>query len=382
MEDSFFDSLKIRASYGTTGNQRIVSFAGQFAYFGAADLTRDLYNTGGQYGGIQGLSVGQIGNNDLKWETIIQTNIGLDFALVNNRLRGSVDVYKRNTEDLFVATPIAPSLNGGVTSISANVGELENRGVDLELHYDVFKSSVEGGLNVTLNAVGNYNKQEILDLGEAGDVPLGNRVGGPIGELYVAPYLGVNPANGNLLFLDINDNITEDLTSADQRATGKNVFPDYQGSFGLDADYKNFFFTAQFNYTIGVDRSDFDLQGFLDPTSIGQFRHSRDILRAWSQPGDVTDIPSLTATNATDEFLSDRNIRESDYLRLRFIQLGYNVPKAVLDKIGFSTLRVFASGENLITWSNWRGFDAEALGAAQNGYPTPKTFSVGIEFGF
>lgn len=382
MNGSFFNELKLRGSYGTTGNQRIISFAGQFAYFGAADLTRDLFNTGGQYGGVNGLTVGQIGNNDLKWETIVQANIGLDFALANNRVRGSVDFYKRNTEDLFIATPIAPSLNGGVTSISANVGELENRGVDLELHYDLFKSNQDNGLNVTLNLVGNYNKQEILDLGPGGDVPFGLRVGGPIAEIYAAPYAGVNPANGNLLFLDIDGNLTEDITNSDQRATNKNIYPDFQGSFGLDADYKNFFFTTQFNYTIGVDRYDFDLQGFLDPTAIGQFRHSRDILRAWTQPGDITDIPSLNATNASDEGLSDRHLRESDYLRLRFIQFGYNVPRKALDKIGFTSLRAFVSGENLVTWSKWRGFDAEALGAAQNGYPTPKTYSLGIEFGF
>nr|WP_321231831.1 TonB-dependent receptor [uncultured Psychroserpens sp.] len=382
MEDSIFDQLKLRASYGTTGNQRIVAVVGQFAYFAAADLTENFFNTGGQYGGVNGLSVGQIGNNDLKWETIIQANIGLDFALIDNRLRGSFDVYQRNTEDLFVNTPIAPSLNGGVTGINANVGELQNSGFDVELHYDLFKSREEGGLNVTLNVVGNYNKQEIVSLGAGGDQPLVRRVGGVIGELFVAPYMGVNPANGNLLFLDIDGNLTEDLTTNDQRATGKNIFPDYQGSFGFDADYKNFFFTTQFNYTIGVYRSDFDMQGFLDPTAIGQFRHSRDILRAWTQPGDITDIPSLNATNASDEFLSDRNIRNSDYLRLRFIQFGYNVPKKVLDKIGFTSLRAFVSGENLVTWSKWRGFDAEALNASQNRYPTPKTYSVGIEFGF
>ncbi|WP_204347036.1 SusC/RagA family TonB-linked outer membrane protein, partial [Psychroserpens algicola] len=334
MEDSVFDQLKLRASYGTTGNQRIIAVAGQFAYFAAPDLTENFFNTGGQYGGVNGLTVGQIGNNDLKWETIVQANIGLDFALFNNRLRGAFDVYERTTEDLFFGTPIAPSLNGGVTNLSANVGELKNSGFDLELHYDLFKSKEEDGLNVTLNLVGNYNKQEIISLGAGGDVPLTIREGGVIGELFVAPYMGVNPANGNLLFLDIDGNLTEDITTNDQRATGKNIFPDYQGSFGFDADYKNFFFTTQFNYTIGVYRSDFDLNGFLDPTAIGQFRHSRDILRAWSQPGDITDVPSLNATNASDEFLSDRNIRESDYLRLRFIQFGYNVPKKVLDKIG------------------------------------------------
>lgn len=381
MSNSIFNSLKLRASYGTTGNQRIIDAVGQQAYFSGPDLTRDLYNTGGQYGGVNGLSFGQIGNNDLKWETIVQANIGLDFGLWDNRIRGAVDFYKKNTEDLFINTPIAPSLNGGVTGIRANIGELENRGVDLELHFEVIKSKSEDGLNATLNFVGNYNKQEIIDLGPGGDQPFIRRVGGPIGEIFAAPYAGVNPANGNLLFLDIDGNLTEDLVEADQRATGKNIYPDYQGSFGFDADYKNFFFTTQFNYTIGVDRYDFDLNGYMDPSAIGQFRHSRDILRAWTTPGDITDVASLNASNRSDIGLSDRDLRESDYVRLRYLQFGYNVPKKGLEKIGFTFIRVFVSGENLVTWSKWRGFDAEALQATQNDYPSPKTISLGIEFG-
>ncbi|MCK8482346.1 TonB-dependent receptor domain-containing protein, partial [Psychroserpens algicola] len=218
MEDSVFDQLKLRASYGTTGNQRIIDAAGQFAYFVGPDLTENFFNTGGQYGGVNGLTVGQIGNNDLKWETVIQANIGLDFALFNNRLRGAFDVYKKTTEDLFLQTNIAPSINGGQTLLSANVGELENRGFDVELHYDLFKSKEEDGLNVTLNLVGNYNKQEIISLGSQGDVDQTIGVGGPIGEIFAAPYMGVNPANGNMLFLDIDGNLTEDITTNDQRA--------------------------------------------------------------------------------------------------------------------------------------------------------------------
>ena len=381
MENSIFNQLKLRASYGTTGNQRIVDAVGQQAYFSGPDLTRNLYNTSGQYGGVNGLTYGQIGNNDLKWETIVQANIGLDFGLWSNRLRGSFDVYKRNTEDLFIQTPIAPSLNGGVTTISANIGELENRGVDVELHYDLVRTTTDGGFNATLNLVGNYNKQEIIDLGPGGDQPFTRRVGGVIGEIYAAPYAGVNPANGNLLFIDIDGNLTEDLVEEDQVATGKNIYPDYQGSFGLDIDYKNFFFTTQFNYTIGVDRFDFDHNGYMDPSNIGNFRHSRDILRAWTQPGDITDVPSLNATNTSDIGLSDRDLRDSDYLRLRYMQFGYNMPKKALEKIGFSFIRVFVSGENLITWSKWRGYDAEALQNTQWDYPSPKTLSIGIEFG-
>ena len=377
----FVSNLKLRASYGTAGNQRIVDSGGSFAPFGAADLTRDLFVTGGQYGGVNGLSFGQIGNNLLKWETVVQANVGVDFSLFD-RLRGSFDVYKKNTEDLFFPTPISPALNGAQTSISANVGEIQNSGFDLELRYDILKAAKQGGLNVTLNLVGNYNKQEVISLGSGGDIPFGLRVGGVLGEIYAAPYVGVNPANGNMLFEDINGNITENLVESDQRATGLNIYPDYQGSFGFDADFKNFFLTTQFNYAIGVDRYDFDYNNFMDPNSIGQFRHSRDILNAWQQPGDITNVPSLTASNYADQGFSDRDLREADYLRLRFIQFGYNIPQVILDKTGFSYIRAFVGGENLLTFSKWRGFDAEGTGAAGNGYPTPKTFSVGLEFGF
>ena len=377
----FINELKLRGSYGKAGNQRIVDAGGSFAPFGGPDLTRDLYVTGGQYGGIQGLTFAQIGNNALKWETVVSSNVGLDFALFN-RLRGSLDVYQRNTVDLFFPTPISPAINGSATSISANVGELQNSGVDLELRYDLFKSSSEDGFNMTVNLVGNYNEQEIIDLGPGGDIPFGLRVGGVIGEIYAAPFVGVNPANGNLLFQNAQGDITEDLIESDQVARGMNAYPDYQGSFGFDAEFDNFFLVAQLNYAIGVDRYDFDYADFLDPTAIGQFRHSRELLNAWSQPGDITNIPSLNATNLSDEGLSDRYLREADYLRLRFIQFGYNFPQSILQDTGFSYIRAFAGGENLLTFSKWKGFDAEGSGSASRGYPTPKTFSIGLEFGF
>ena len=377
----FINELKLRASYGKAGNQRIIDSGGSFAPFGGPDLTRDLYVTGGQYGGVQGLTFAQIGNNALKWETVVSSNVGLDFALFS-KLRGSLDVYQRNTVDLFFPTPISPAINGSATSISANVGELQNSGVDLELRYDLFKSSSEDGFNMTVNLVGNYNEQEIIDLGPGGDIPFGLRVGGVIGEIYAAPFVGVNPANGNLLFQNAQGDITEDLIESDQVARGMNAYPDYQGSFGFDAEFENFFLVTQFNYAIGVDRYDFDYADFLDPTAIGQFRHSRELLNAWSQPGDITNIPSLNATNLSDEGLSDRYLREADYLRLRFIQFGYNFPQSILQDTGFSYIRAFAGGENLLTFSKWKGFDAEGSGSASRGYPTPKTFSIGLEFGF
>ena len=147
-------------------------------------------------------------------------------------------------------------------------------------------------------------------------------------------------------------------------------------------EFKNFFLTTQFNFATGVDRYDFDLEGFLDPTSIGQFRHSRDILDAWSQPGDITSIPSLTATNLADDDFSDRFIVDASYVRLRFVQFGYNVPQKHIEKLGLSYLRAFASAENIVTFTKWKGFDAEGFGSFQAGYPTPKIVSLGLELGF
>ena len=381
MQDTAFNLLKLRGSYGTTGNQNINTIAGPFKYFVASDLTEDFFGSGTAYGGVNGLSVSQLGNSDLKWETIVQSNIGLDFEVFNRRLRGSVDVYEKTTEDLFINRALSPALNGGFSFIDANVGELSNRGVELDIHYDLIKQE---DFNLTLNFNGAYNKQEIISLGDAGDqIDNGLFIGGPLNQYFATRYAGVNPANGNLLFLDINGNVTESPVDADRVQTGKNVFPDYQGSFGFNADYKGFYLNTQFNYTVGVDRFDFELSSFQDPTNIGNFRSSRDLLRAWQNVGDVTDIPSLRATNLALDANSDRYIKEADYLRLRFVEFGYAVPQQYLKKTGLTTARLFVNAENLVTFSKWRGFDAEATtGTGSRLYPTPKIVSLGIELGF
>ena len=194
-------------------------------------------------------------------------------------------------------------------------------------------------------------------------------------------YVGINPANGNLLYLTANGDVTESPNADTDRVwLGKNNIPDWNGSFKVNIDYKNFFLQTQFNYVLGVDRFDFDYAGFINGDNLGQFNFSRDILRAWSQPGDITDIPSPTSTNR-NSFASDRFLKSSDYLRLRFASFGYNVPAKYLENTGITNARVYVNGENLFTWSEWRGFDVEPI-IGQRAYPTPKTISVGFELGF
>lgn len=379
-----FDVLKLRASYGQTGNQNInvtdIEF-NESGVFAAPDRTRDFFGTAGGYGGASALALSNIGNNTLKWETVKQWNIGLDAELLNNRLRTKFDVYSKLTSDLFQSVPVSAVTS--VTSINANFGELKNSGFDLELAYDVLRDP--NGANLTVRLVGNYNKNEIVSFpgGLTEQVAIG-RVGGPLNEQFVYRYAGVNPANGNLLFLTADGEVTENPDAdLDRVWTGRNIYPDYVGSFSIDFDYKGFFVQAQMNYTIGVDRYDNDYSGFLNPNNIGQFRHSRDILNHWTPNNRFTDIPRLDAPNRSLGGASDRFLTNADYLRLRFATIGYDFPASMLDKTGFvKSARIFVNGENLVTITKWKGFDVEAQNNTSRRYPTPRTVSLGVELGF
>lgn len=389
-EDSFVDVLKLRGSWGITGNQFISNTAPRGINFDAPDLTRDLFVNANGFGGNPSLVLGQIGNNTLRWESTEEINAGIDFELFNNRLRGSVDAYKRNTTDLFLDTPISP-INGQL-NLSANTGELQNQGIDLSLNYDLIRNSE---MTLTLNLVGNFNEQEIIDLPtDTGEIinpngvgSVGLQEGGLVNEYFLVRYAGVNPANGNLLFLDADGNVTENPdVDTDRVFLGTNLTPDYQGSLGFDFSYKGFFFSTQWNYAIGVDRIDNDLAGFLNPNNIGQFRTSRDLERAFTENNRITDIPSLDATNFALGGSSDRFLQSADFLRLRFATIGYNVPSKFLEGTGLTKVRTFFQGENLVTFTPWRGFDPETSNTfnpqQSRLFPTPRVISFGVELGF
>ncbi len=389
MENSPFNLLKLRGSYGTAGNQFIdlTNDAPGFL-FDAPDLTRDLFVTGPGYAGANSLSLGQIGNTTLKWETVTSANIGIDFEVFESRLRGNIDAYQRNTTDVFQDNPI--SAINATTTLRANTGEIENRGLDVSLSYDLI-NDVQNDFRLTLNVVGNYNETEVIDVptedGQVINGLLRLNEGSIINEYFAYRYAGVNPSNGNLLFLDIDGNVTENPNvDTDRVGLGKNFLPDWQGSFGFNIDYKGFFLTTQFNYATGIDRFDFDLSGFQNPNNVGQFRTSRDLLRAWTPDNRITDIPALNAQNFALSGNSDRYLREADYLRLRFVNFGYSVPQKFLEGTGFSRLRFFGNAENLFTLSKWRGLDPEVINFSNPTqsrlFPSPKLISFGVEVGF
>ena len=371
MEDSVFNSLKLRASYGTTGNQRIVD--GNI--FTAPDLAFNFFGTGTGYLGQNTINLTQIGNDQLRWETVAQLNVGVDFSLFNRRLTGSVDYYRKKTTDLFQNLPIS-GVNGQYR-LRSNTGELNNNGIDVELSYDLIKNE---NFNFRLNVVGNYNENYLDDLpSETGFIEGIGRNGGPLGEYRTVRYAGVNPANGNLLFLDANDNLTESPNADTDRVwLNQNIIPDAQGSFGFDIDYKGFFFTTQFQYQIGTDLFDGDYARLVNDQNLGILQLSSDVLRAWTPDNRITDIPRYQVQNAN--FASTRFLTPTDFIRLRFASLGYNVPKQYLNNTGLTNLRLFLQGENLFTITKFRGFDAASRVTGLQ-FPTPRIFSFGIEVG-
>jgi TonB-linked SusC/RagA family outer membrane protein len=373
---SFVNTLKLRASYGVTGNQLISPLETDrnpiFDIYGIAD---NVYNS--QSGYVASLGYPFI------WETTYSSDIGVDFGFQKNRIRGTVDVYNRRTTHLLNNEPIPPIT--GQTGIDKNSDlEVHNKGIEADIAYDVLKTN-----DFTLTLRGNwaYNDNSVDHIKDPGFIDGGNVItynGGLVREWYLYPYVGVNKENGNLLFLDANNNVTENPVDADRRRTGKNSTPVYQGSFGFDIDYKGFYAASTFTYAGRVYRIDYDLANFYDPASLGQFVTTRDLLDAWTIDNAGSNVPALHATNtelATEG--SDRFLVNASYIRVRNAQIGYRVPKKFLDKTFIAGASFFIMGENLYTWSKWRGYDAESNRLAdQSYYPTPKIWTFGVNLKF
>ena len=382
MENSIFDELKLRGSYGTAGNQDILGTG----LFGGASLFRETYSlTGISYNDQPSIYLSGIPNPNLQWETIEQANIGIDFGVFSNRLRGSVDVYQKTTKDLYQSRPM--SAIHGSTSISDNIGSMKNSGVELILAGDVVRNE---NLRITLNANGSVNKNEFVELAgadENGVVWDGGltvfREGDMYGQYYLVKYAGVNPENGNLLFYDKDGNKSERYTDADRQFTGKSFIPKYQGGFGLDVDYKGWFLSSSFTFVQDVWRFDYDYASLTNSDNIGNWNMSRDMYDYWTPTNRNASMPSVNASNLPYQNNSDKNIRDASYVRLRYLSLGYNFKKKDLAFMKLSGLRVYGQAENLATWTKWKGWDAESnRGSDQSQYPTPKTITFGVEVQF
>lgn len=378
MQNSVFNDLKLRGSYGVSGNQDILGTG----LFGAGNLYSTLYSTNLGYMAQPALGISQLPNSDLRWETTSQGNIGLDFGVFNNRLRGTFEVYQKTTDDLFL-TKYLSAVNG-TSSIAANFGTMENKGVEVLIQGDIVRND---NTRVTLSANGSYNQNKVVDIPEESGFVVtgltGYKEGQPFNEFYMYRYLGVNPNTGEALFQTKDGGITETPTEEDLFWTGKTMWPKYQGSFGIDIEHKGWFLTANFTYAKDIYRYDNDYLWFTNAAFLKNYNMSGDLWDAWSNTNKDGSIPALNAKNNSYFADSDFYIKDASYLRLRFVSIGYNFNKNDLSFLKLSGLRVFAQGENLYTWTKWKGWDAESSRGIDLGqYPTPRSVSFGVEVQF
>lgn len=384
LQDTFVNQLRLRASYGTNGNQRILNTA-----YSALNLTRSLYGNTSGYNNVPGTVAAQLGYEDLRWETTAQTNIGLDFAFWKNKLSGSVEVYRKLTTDLFDSAPLSPVVGG--VSQNANVGSMENKGFEVTLKYYLLNNT---DWQISLNANTSYNKNKIRDLDPSfnGISTAGGSSalveGHPLGSYYVQRYAGVNPATGNALFYTADGQLTETMSDNDRVLIGKQLYPIWQGGFGTNISYKGFEFSTQWAYVADLYRNNLDYADLEDTSAIIDDGSNRvvSVFTAWQNPGDITSVPrvghgigSVTYINNTDRYIED-----ASYLRMRQVLLGYSFNKETLKDTPLSGLRFFIQGENLLTFSSYRGWDAEAgfRSTDRGNYPTAKIYTIGAVVNF
>ncbi|MDQ1857425.1 MULTISPECIES: SusC/RagA family TonB-linked outer membrane protein [unclassified Chryseobacterium] len=372
--------LKLRGSYGTTGNQNLIQPANNGnPLFVGTNIYTDLIASNTGYMNSVGYNA-VIGNPNVKWEKVSQANIGVDFGLFRNFVEGTVDVYRKKTERLF--NSITLSAVTGQYTINGNNGELENKGIEASLRFNILKNQ---DYSVSIFANGAYNKNKILsfDGADLSDDNV-NAAGGPIGQWNLYHYVGVNPATGEQQFIGKDGQVTESPSPDDKVLTGKSYVPKFTGGFGVNANYKGWFADVLFSYQAGGWMYDNVYSWLMDPSSLGTGANfAGDILNSWTPDNPNTNIPSMTANNTGLEGSSDRFLFKTDFIRLKNITFGYNFNKDLLKNLPITGIKVFVQGENLATFTKWKGYDPEPMFAYSLGvYPNPKTISVGLNVQF
>ena len=382
----FIDDLKLKASYGTNGT-----------------LPTDLYGhlplmeTGYNYNSNPGVQVTQIENSNLTWEKSKNFNIGFDYRIFN-RLSGTFDYFNRTTSDLLLEVEL--SRTTGLETMWQNVGEMTNKGVEITLNADVLS---EGALkwNVGLNL--SRVKNEITELYGGNDIVSGSlrfSEGHSYRSFNSREWAGVDPQTGRPTWY-VNDvdaegnevdadgdgkrDITFSAGGANRKIIGK-ADPDFTGGLNNSLSYKGFNLNFLFTFSKGGHSFDNTAQ-FSESNGAAMHTYIRESqLDRWQKPGDITDTPRRIAWNTENgNYTSSRRLHSSDYVRLKNVTLGYNLPKDLLGKIKFESARVYFSGSNLLTWSKYDGYDPES--ANVNGFvtfklPPSKTYTLGIELGF
>ena len=403
----WMDNLKLRASWGQTGNQEISNMARYTIYesnYGEAGFGGQSYGTSYDIGGTNGGSTlpsgfkrNQLGNDNLKWETTTQTNLGIDFGFFRNALYGSFEWYHKKTKDILVYMPGIGVMGEG-SSQWINAGEMLNKGVEFNIGYrgEIGKVSydVTGNIGTYRNEITKI-PETIAANGTFGGNGVKSVVGHPMGAQVGYVYDGVfksqdeidnhaqqnGAALGRIRWKDLNNDGV--INEKDQEWIYSPV-PDFTWGLNIYVQYKDWDLTMFWQGVQGVDIiSDLKKQTDLwSGLNIGNLNKGVRLLDAWSPTNMGSNIPAVsTMDNNNEKRVSSYFVENGSYAKLRTIQLGYNVPKSVIDKMHLSRLRLYLSAQNLLTIKskNFTGVDPEN---ANFGYPIPLNVTFGLNLSF
>ena len=391
-DTEWLDDLDLKFSIGTQGNADIGNYN---AYALAGQI--------GQYNSSPGWGLTSPGNDDLGWERQRKTSVGVTAGMFKF-LKVNVEYYHRLTSDMLMDVPL-PMTTGipqdglGFASVTQNVGKYLNQGVDIRVDLDIYRSR-DASLNGYINF--NYNKDKVVELFQGRDswiLPgygFGYIVGEPVNFIYPL-FKQINPDNGypewylpgEDIAVKREEDVTTSFSEVLEQNTGIRRNTPMVGGFGISGDYKGFYIQTDFTFALGKNMISNDKYFFENPFSFSGFNQASSTLDYWKKPGDKAQFPGLdyirdrTTDNLFTHFDS-RMIEDASFMRLKNLSIGYNLPKKFLasQKI-FTGAKIYVTGRNLLTFTNYTGVDPEvdsnlSLGA----YPNSKQFIVGFELNF
>lgn len=419
-----FNKLKLKASYGTVGDQSIVSRNATDQNMGYYP-GYNVYNPG-NFMGLPGAAFDRIGYPDLTWEKSKQFDGGVEFTLLKSRaIEGQINYFNKVTDLLIFDRRLAPSTGNSILKV--NEGQLVNKG--LEFNFTAHLVNKENFfLDLTLNAEHLNNEltkmpidgatglPKLIDLAEAG---FGRAEGHSLYDFYMREWAGVNPQTGaaqwTVHYTDNNGNgafdkgeqilslfeymaqnpnanvsvgTTEVYQEATQKYVGKSAIPDVRGAFAVNTGYKAISLSAQFLYGIGGYSYDGAYANLMGNGQVGGNNWSTDILQRWQNPGDVTNVPRLSSNRAGDTNYNSRSTRfltKSDYIVLNNVRLAYTLPNKYLTNLGLSGLTFSLTGDNLWISTKRKGFNPTTSETGNSDiyrYSPLSTFTFGVKTTF
>lgn len=386
---SWLSSLRLRGSYGTNGTLPTDNY-------GWRALTSYGYN----YDSSPGGALSNVASSDLTWETSYSSNLALEFGILNQRIYGTIELYNRDSKNLLQDVPI--STVTGFSSSLQNIGEINNKGIEIEIGGDIYRSK---DLRWSASLTASFMSSTVTELYDGQDIVWYDPTGGDSraqfiyreGEstlaLYGYEWAGVDDATGlNMWFL--NDGSTSSDLMVDGRAATydysdaeevllQDMHPTVYGGINTDVEWKNFSLGLNFTYRLGSYTydgvsKDVNDDGYYWERIMSETAYSD----SWSTDNTTATYAQRLAIDSTDaQKYSSRNLNNGDYIRLKNLQFGYNIPQSTLKKIQLSKARVFFNATNLFTIAAYDEYDPETNEYYTKGWETPagKTFTFGIE---